>query len=131
MKRILMLLAMSLLLCSCGDTKTDDSLNKNNPIGGNSGEITCIKMKDLVKDEDAILIDVRTESEYNENHLDGAINLNYETIEKTIVTKVKEKDKPIVVYCRSGQRSSVAKSKLVELGYTNVYDLGSIENCTK
>ena len=88
----------------------------------------------VTKMEDgAILIDVRSSQEYNEKHIDGAININVEDILNTDGALVYDNseigfNKTIIVYCRSGSRSNTAANRLIELGYTNVYDLGSINN---
>lgn len=88
----------------------------------------------VTKMEDgAILIDVRSSQEYNEKHIDGAININVEDILNTDGALIYDNseigfNKTIIVYCRSGSRSNTAANKLIELGYTNVYDLGSINN---
>ena len=81
----------------------------------------------------ALLVDVRSLMEYNQGHIDKAINIDVQDILNTTDSLVYEnanisKDKKIIVYCRSGSRSSSAASKLIELGYKNVYDLGSIDN---
>ena len=88
----------------------------------------------VTKMEDgAILIDVRSSQEYNEKHIDGAININVEDILNRDGALIYDNseigfNKTIIVYCRSGSRSNTAANKLIELGYTNVYDLGSINN---
>ena len=84
-------------------------------------------------DEGALLIDVRSFAEYNQGHIDGAINIDVQEILNITDSLVYNnasisKNKKIIVYCRSGSRSSNAANKLVELGYTNVYDFGSIDN---
>ena len=66
--------------------------------------------------------------EYDIDHLENAININSETIKYTIKGKIKDYDTPIIVYCQSGRRSSQAVTKLNDLGYDEVYDLGSIDN---
>jgi len=121
MKKVVILGFMCLLLCSCKQDKYED-FKKNG--------VTCSEMKELLKEEDALLIDVRTESEFNEGHLENAINIDYETLSLNISKVVEEKDKKIIVYCRSGQRSKTAKSILENLGYSNVYDLGAMSNCS-
>jgi rhodanese-related sulfurtransferase len=74
-----------------------------------------------------ILIDVRTEEEYLEAHIEGAVLLPNESIDETTAAEVlPEKDKQIFVYCRTGRRSAEAAEKLLQLGYTNVYDFGGI-----
>ncbi len=72
---------------------------------------------------DYILIDVRNPNEYGEGHLPGAINIpNYE-IENKIYGKVPNKEKLILLYCRSGGRSLQVQEILKEKGYKNVYSL--------
>ena len=90
------------------------------------------KAEELI-DKGAILIDVRSITEYNQGHIEGAINIDVQDILKVTDSLIYNnasisKDKKIIVYCRSGSRSSSAAGKLIELGYTNVYDLGSIDN---
>ena len=95
----------------------------------NSGLISYMDAKEKIINEGAIMIDVRTEAEYNEKHIDGSVLLTLDTIDETSVSSIVDsKDTPIIVYCRSGNRSSQALSKLEALGYTEVYDLGSIDN---
>ncbi len=76
---------------------------------------------------DGIIIDVRTAEEYNIGHIENSINISVDEI-KEIKNIVKEKDKQIFVYCRSGVRSLQAAEILIDLGYTNVYDAGGISN---
>jgi len=83
----------------------------------------------LINDSSATIIDVRTESEYNEGHIEDAILFTLDTInESTAKDKIKAKDSYVIVYCRSGNRSKQAQELLNSLGYTNVYNLGSISN---
>lgn len=72
-----------------------------------------------------VLIDVRTADEFNEGHLANAINIPYTEIADKIAAHVKNKTDRIVVYCRSGNRSSIAKKTLEKLGYTEVVNAGS------
>lgn len=76
---------------------------------------------------DAVLFDVREEEEYNTGHAKGAQLFPVDTIGKdTAKEMVPRKDMPILVYCRSGARSKTAAQTLVSLGYTHVYDIGSL-----
>lgn len=85
--------------------------------------------KEKIINEGAIVVDVRSEDEYNQNHIGGAILLSLDNISYDSVSAIIDsKDTPIIVYCRSGNRSSQALVKLEALGYTKVYDLGSIDN---
>lgn len=84
-------------------------------------------------EDGAILIDVRSAGEYSANHIEGAINIDVTEIlslkgELGYNNKNISKNTVLILYCRSGNRSLQAANKLIELGYTNVYDLGSIDN---
>ena len=76
-----------------------------------------------------IIIDVRTIEEYNEGHVKNAISLPNEEIvvgSEKVATILPNKDQMLLVYCRSGKRAADASTKLVNMGYTNVYSFGGI-----
>ena len=73
-----------------------------------------------------ILLDVRTEEEFNEEHIEGAILIPDHEISSRIESEIPDKDIIIFVYCRSGRRSANAAYEMVNMGYTNVYDFGGI-----
>jgi len=77
--------------------------------------------------EGAIVIDVRTPGEFAGGHYKGAINIPVDSLQKNI-TKVGPKDKPVIVYCASGARSSAAAGILKRSGFTNVLNAGRISN---
>lgn len=81
--------------------------------------------------EGALIVDTRTPGEYANGHVKNAINIPYDLIARSIDQYETDPSKPIIVYCRSGNRSSIAKKNLVEAGYTNVVDAGSIGNMQK
>lgn len=73
------------------------------------------------------VVDVREENEYLEGHIPGAVLLPSSTLsEDTAAEIIPDKDDTVLLYCRSGNRSKAAAAKLVELGYTNVYEFGGI-----
>jgi rhodanese-related sulfurtransferase len=76
--------------------------------------------------ENFVLLDVRTQEEFDAGHIAGAILLPYDEIALKAATVLPEKEKEIVLYCRSGRRSAIAKKALVELGYKDVEDFGGI-----
>ena len=76
--------------------------------------------------ENFVLLDVRNQEEFNAGHIAGAILLPYDEINLKAATVLPEKEKDIVLYCRSGRRSAIAKKALVELGYKDVEDFGGI-----
>lgn len=76
--------------------------------------------------QEDILLDVRTQEEFDAGHIAGALLLpDYEVAQKAEGV-LPDKDARILVYCRSGRRSAAAAAELAELGYTNVYDFGGI-----
>lgn len=84
----------------------------------------------LSKDKNAILVDVRTKEEFQQGRIAGSILLPYDQITAASAAKVigNDKNRTIVLYCRSGNRSAVAASSLRSLGYGKVYDLGGINS---
>ena len=76
--------------------------------------------------DDIIILDVRTQEEFNEGHIPGAILIPNETIIDEQPELLPDLDAEILVYCRSGNRSAQAANKLIAIGYTNVVDFGGI-----
>jgi phage shock protein E len=70
------------------------------------------------------IIDVRTEAEWNTGHLDGALHIEWQNILK--ISSIISKDEDIYLYCRSGNRSGKATKILVDAGYINAKNAGSI-----
>ena len=84
-------------------------------------------LKMMAGDSGFILLDVRTQEEYSEGHISGALQLTNETFTKEEAEKLMpDKDKRIYVYCRSGRRSKQASQKLVDFGYADVVEFGGI-----
>lgn len=77
-------------------------------------------------DENIVILDVRTLEEYDGKHIPGAVVIPNETITKEPLKELPDLEQEILVYCRSGNRSRQAAEKLIEAGYTNVYDFGGI-----
>lgn len=80
----------------------------------------------LLKLTDAVLLDVRTQEEFDQGHIEGALLLADYDIAAKAEQLPTDKDSAILVYCRSGRRSANAAKQLIEMGYTNVYDFGGI-----
>jgi rhodanese-related sulfurtransferase len=76
----------------------------------------------LIK-EGAIILDVRSKGEYSSGHIKGSINISVDQLGSNL-TKLKDKNKPIITCCASGMRSASAKSILKSNGYTQVYNGG-------
>ncbi len=82
----------------------------------------------LDSDEEVILLDVRTKEEYDTVHIKNSVLIPLDELEAIAPEVIKDKATPIFVYCRSGNRSITASEILVKLGYTNVYNLGGIND---
>ncbi len=92
-------------------------------------KISPEKAKELMDTETGyIVLDVRTQEEYNEGHIKDSVLLPHEEIEAKAAEVLPDKNQLILVHCRSGARSKVASDLLVKLGYTNVKDFGGINN---
>ena len=90
-------------------------------------KITAKQAKARMDSGDAIIIlDVRTQEEFNAGHIAGAILIPNETILDEQPALLPDLDAEILVYCRSGNRSAQSANKLIAIGYTNVYDFGGI-----
>jgi phage shock protein E len=80
----------------------------------------------------AVIIDVRTPDEFSSGHLDGAINIPVDQIGQGIAAvRGLTKDSPVLIYCRSGRRSAVARAVLEKQGYKRVMDGGGIDELAK
>lgn len=147
---IFIILSTFLLFCctSCADTPSSpakpndnsggsggsqDGSNETDPegSGGNDGasyrQITMDQAVIMMSEEtDYIILDVRRPDEFEEKHIPNAINVPNETIGTSPIPELPRKDQLILVYCRSGNRSKQAASKLAALGYTNVVEFGGI-----
>lgn len=117
MKKIILLIISLFIISGCGSTSE-------------TKKIDCEEKNNLVS-SGAVLVDVRTPSEYSTGDIEGAINLDSVTIMDNIENEIPDKDTKIILYCRSGNRSSDSAKKLIEKGYKNVYDLGGISTCSE
>ena len=120
MKKWILLLMTMLLLTACGQ-------DKENSQGAGYVNITAEQAKKIMdSQEDYIILDVRTQDEFDEMHIPGAILIPHDEITEKAEDVLTDKDQLILVYCRSGRRSKLAAEALVELGYTNIKEFGGI-----
>ena len=121
MKRMLpMLLLLSFALTGCAASATLPETNTYR-------QITMQEAVELMeKEENYIILDVRTHEEFAAGHIPGAIVIPNETIGNEEIAQLPDKDQLIMVYCRSGNRSKQASDKLVKLGYTHIAEFGGI-----
>ena len=90
-------------------------------------QISGAEAKALMDSESGyIIIDARTQEEYDQGHIPGAIMIPEYEIADRAEKELPDKNQLILVYCRSGRRSKIAAEELVKLGYTNVKEFGGI-----
>ena len=128
--RKFMFTIVSLLLCAAslaGCDKTKDAPGSGEARKAVYTKISPKQAKDMMdKGNPYIILDVRTEGEFREQRIKGAILIPNTEIKNRAQKELPDKDAVIFVYCRSGVRSSGAAHDLVSMGYTNVYDIGGI-----
>ncbi len=79
----------------------------------------------------AMVIDVRSPNEFDSGHLIQAYNMPLDRIEVLVAGTIKDKNKVLLLHCASGIRSSMARKRLLEIGYKNVFNLGSYSRAEK
>lgn len=108
--------------------------NGSNAANGSSNsssyqQVDAETAKELMDTEDDyVILDARTQAEYDEAHIPGAILIPHDTVTTAAEDALPDKDQLILVYCRSGNRSKQASQTLVDLGYTNVVEFGGINS---
>jgi phage shock protein E len=79
----------------------------------------------------AVVVDVRSATEFGIRHLPRAINVPLSELEELLPRRVKNKDMVILLHCQTGARSGAAKKKAGSMGYTHVFNLGSYNRAAK
>jgi len=92
-------------------------------------KITPQEAQDMISD-DVIILDVRSQDEFDESHIVGAVLLPVDRIGDDAPTVLPDKSQTILVYCRAGRRSEAAARELISMGYTSVFDIGGIIDWT-
>mgnify|MGYP002514142493 CR=1 FL=1 len=119
MKKLIPILLSALMFTGCAGT----SNNQTNTYR----QISMDEAVTMMAEESGyIILDVRTQEEYDQGHIPGAIVISHEEIPEKAEDVLTDKDQLILVYCRSGRRSKIAAEALAELGYTNIKEFGGI-----
>ena len=120
MKKLIFLFLAVMMLTACGQAKENNQ-------GAVYVNITAEEAKQLMDSEEGyIILDVRTQEEYDQGHIPGAILIPDTEIKAKAEEALTDKDQLILVYCRSGRRSKIAAEALADLGYTNIKEFGGI-----
>lgn len=125
MKKLLLPLFLLVFLAGCGGSPAEQPAGEPNEDGFTV--ITAEEAKTMLDSSNkVILVDVRTEDEYAEERIDGAVLIPHNEISSRAEAELPKKDATIIVYCASGVRALEAAKILADLGYTNVYTMGGI-----
>ena len=117
------------ILAACGSRSENSGTKQEDEMKGEYHKITAEEAKERMDSgDDIIILDVRTQDEYEESHIPGAILIPNETIGTEMPDQLPDAGQEILVYCRSGNRSKQASQALVDLGYTNVVEFGGINS---
>ena len=127
MKRV-MIMMLALLLClgatGCAAEKTEAADMGYNQIDQETAKAM------MAQDDGHVIVDVRRQDEYDAGHIPGAILIPNESIEGERPEALPDLEQVILIYCRSGNRSKQAASKLAAMGYVNLYEFGGINTWT-
>lgn len=83
--------------------------------------------KEIMDSEACVLLDVRTDEEFFTGHAEGAVNLDVDEISASSAGEIiPSSQTTVLVYCKTGERARLAAEELSRLGYTNIYDIGSL-----
>lgn len=120
MKKIVWLVLLVFIVSGCSSNSNVDK----------SQAVMMIDTKTVyseIDNEDVYIIDVREDYEYKGGHIKNAYNVSINKMQD-IDELVMSLNSKIIVYCQSGNRSRMAANRLIEMGYTNVYDMGGINS---
>lgn len=127
-KILVMILLLLYSLWAVGCANQSPAENSSKQKNGEYHKITAQEAKSRIdKNPSVVIVDVRTKEEYQENHIDKAVLLPLQQLTQQANTILPDKNAEILIYCRSGNRSHQAAEKLIEMGYTAVYDFGGIQ----
>ena len=136
-KKLLLITIISILatlLACCGESKlpeteTQPVSEQNQAQEETKAEYIKISQQeayDMMTADDVIILDVRTQDEFDSGHIINAVLLPDYEVEEKAESVIPDKNQIILVYCRTGRRSANASKKLIEMGYTKIYDFGGI-----
>ena len=110
LKYILVVAFFTIFSCSLINSESINQMNSDELI-------------EFIELNDAVLVDVRTEDEYNSGYIENSLNIDYFSNAFSVNADKLDKSTPIILYCRSGKRSSMSANKISKLGFKEIYNL--------
>ena len=110
-KLVYLILPMMIFMASCGAQSSG------------KGDVTIAEAQELMKNDEVVVLDVRTPGEYENGHIEGATLIDFNSSDFDKKMNELDKDKEYVVYCHSGNRSGRAVKKMEAAGFTNAYNM--------
>ena len=110
LKYILVVAFFTIFSCSLINNESINQMNSDELI-------------EFIELNDAVLVDVRTEDEYNSGYIENSLNIDYFSNDFSLNADKLDKSTPIILYCRSGKRSSMSANKISKLGFKEIYNL--------
>ena len=134
-KNIFILISSILMLVFAGCAGKQKSEIRSSKTASAANTFKMVSMEEGLEiaeqNPDAIILDVRRDDEYRAGHIPGAVLFTMETITaETAAEILPDKNRMILIYCRSGRRSKIAAQALLDLGYTNLIEFGGILDYT-
>lgn len=121
---VLILLISTLMKTNQKVGEVEDMGNNENVFANKEVKITVAQAKKVIaENKDLLILDTRTQEEYDAGHIEGAILIPYNKIEMNLDQLDGFEDKSILVYCRTGSRSAVAVDTLIENGFNKIYHM--------
>lgn len=120
MKKVVVIIIILMLFTGCSKNKVAEEYRAEYKT------INKKETKKLLSEGNTVIIDVRNEKSYEKSHINDAINIPYKDID-SIINKI-SKDSIVVIYGSSKKESKNATNKVIDLGYSLVYDLGTIKD---
>lgn len=115
MKRIFIMLSMMFCIVLVASCKTETASTIE--------VVTAEEMKELTELDDVQLVDVRTPEEYGEGYIEGFQNIDFFAPDFESKIEKLDKTKPVIIYCKSGNRSGKCAAMMEDKGFVKIYDL--------
>ena len=124
---VILFILIALILLLIGGCVSGGQLLDGDGMENSYAMISQEEAKKMMQVDDGhIIVDVRRQDEFDEEHIPGAICIPNESISDTQPDELPDLDQVILMYCRSGNRSKEAAQKLFDMGYTHVFECGGI-----